>query len=149
MWPCHLVLNGPPVLPMYYFISFFVVTVALYITFFVRHLLSIGHWFLSLQLQSYLSVSVFYPSNFFMLRKVFLLCPRINIFILLIQLYDNLQLFLFIKLLKLLICLKCLFIKSKNIFSTFVFTDLQNGGLKQIILPGLFIFFCSYLKSAV
>ena len=47
---------------LFYFV--FVVTVALYITFFVRHLLSNGHWFLSLQLQSDLSVSVFFLSNF-------------------------------------------------------------------------------------
>ena len=112
--PYHLFLNGSFVLPIYCFVLFFVVTVALYITLFVRNLFSSGHWLLSLQLQSDLSVSVFFILNFSMLRKVFLLCFWIKIFILLIQLYDNLQLFLFTKLLKLLFSLKCLLTKSKN-----------------------------------
>ena len=74
-WPYHLILKSLPVLPTYCFISFFVVTVALQITFSVRHLFLSGHRFLFLQLQSDFSVSEFFLSSFSLLCKVFLLCP--------------------------------------------------------------------------
>ena len=69
----------------------------------------------------YLSLCFLFQIFLCYVLLVFLLCPWVNIFILLIQLYENLQLFLFIKLLKLLFSLKCLFIKfipSKNYFSS-------------------------------
>ena len=66
--PYHPILKGQSMVPKYCFISFFVVTVALQITFLIRNLFLSWHWFLSLQLQKDLFVSSGLPDPLFRIR---------------------------------------------------------------------------------